>query len=69
MCEVCEVCVMCEGCEEGIQRTREISNRMLPRAGMEWRTVDMIICKFFKNLHTPGSAKVTVQQDKSFSCR
>ena len=34
-----------------IQSTREMSITMLPRAGIDCRTVDTIICRFFKNLN------------------
>lgn len=34
-----------------IQRTREMSMTILPRAGIDRSTVDTMICRFFKNLH------------------
>ena len=40
----------CHRKERGIQRTREMSMTMLPRAGMDCRTVDTMICRFFRNL-------------------
>ena len=33
-----------------IQSTSDISITMLPSAGIDWRTVDTIICRFFRNL-------------------
>ena len=45
MC-VC-VCVCAEG---WIHSTSEMSMTILPSAGMDWSTVDTMICRFFKNL-------------------